>query len=172
MILPFKDGHIMDFKAVGRKAVSWDIFFLVASAMYVCNALSDDMTGVKPFLVQTLQPLLGDKPDMLFVLILLAFALITTNFANNTGMAIVLMPVVAAFADQYPNVPATAVCMSIGMMVFVALLTPAASPYCAMLHAKKDAISFNQIMLLGLPMCLIALLAYTFIGYPIAKILF
>ena len=61
-------------------------------------------------------------------------------------MAVVLIPVVMAFADQYPNVDSTVLCMSICMMVFVALLTPAASPYCGMLHAQKDMVEFIVIM--------------------------
>lgn len=119
-----------------------------------------------------LQPLLGNKPDFVFVLLLLAFALITTNFANNAGMAMVLMPIVMAFAEQYPGVPPAAICVSISMMVFMAILTPAASPYAGMLHAQKHSISFKEIQTLGIPMCIIALLLYTFVGFPIAKILF
>lgn len=76
------------------------------------------------------------------------------------------------FADQYPGVDVTVLSMSITMMVFVALLTPAASPYCGMLHARKDLVEYKEIIQLFLPMVVIALLVYTFIGYPIAKILF
>ena len=123
-------------------------------------------------MIQTLQPLLGGKPEIVFIFLLLAFALITTNFANNAGMAVVLIPVVLAFADQYPGVDPIVICMSICMMVFVALLTPAASPYCGMLHARKDLVEYKEIMQLFLPMVVIALVLYTLVGYQIAKILF
>lgn len=123
-------------------------------------------------MIQTLQPLLGGKPEIVFIFLLLAFALITTNFANNAGMAVVLIPVVIAFADQYPGVDPIVICMSICMMVFVALLTPAASPYCGMLHARKDLVEYKEIMQLFLPMVVIALVLYTLVGYQIAKILF
>ena len=172
MIIPYKGKPMLDFKAVSKKSFSWDIYFLVAAAMYVCNALSSEATGVKPFLIQMLQPLLGGKPDIIFILLILAFALITTNFANNAGMAVVLLPVIIAFADQYPGVDATVLSMSVAMMVFVALMTPAASPYCGMLHARRDLVSYGEIIKLFLPMCVIALITYTFIGFPIANILF
>ena len=123
-------------------------------------------------MIQTLQPLLGGKPEIVFIFLLLAFALITTNFAINAGMAVVLIPVVLAFADQYPGVDSIVICMSICMMVFVALLTPAASPYCGMLHARKDLVEYKEIMQLFLPMVVIALVLYTLVGYQIAKILF
>lgn len=134
--------------------------------------MSSDITGVKPFLLQLLQPMLGGRPDIIFVLLILAFALITTNFANNAGMAVVLLPVIMTFADLYPNVDSTVLSMTMAMMVFVALLTPAASPYAAVLHARKDLVTYGEIMKLFLPMCVIALLVYTFIGFPIANILF
>lgn len=172
MLLRFEGKPILDFIGIAKKSFSWNIFFLVTAALYVCTAVSAPSTGVKEFLVMILQPLLGNKPDFVFVLLLLAFALITTNFANNAGMAMVLMPIVMAFAEQYPGVPPTAICVSIGMMVFMAILTPAASPYAGMLHAQKHLISFKEIQVLGLPMCTIALLLYTFVGFPIAKILF
>lgn len=172
MVIPYEGKPMLDFKAVARKSFSWDIFFLVAAALYVCNAMTAESTGIKPFLIQTLQPLLGGKPELVFVFLLLAFALITTNFANNAGMAVVLIPVVLAFADQYPGVDSVVICMSICMMVFVALLTPAASPYCGMLHARKDLVEYKEIMQLFLPMVVAALVLYTLVGYQIAKILF
>lgn len=172
MVIPFKGKPMLDWRAVARKSFSWDIVFLVTAAIYICNAMSSDITGVKPFLLQLLQPMLGGRPDIIFVLLILAFALITTNFANNAGMAVVLLPVIMTFADLYPNVDSTVLSMTMAMMVFVALLTPAASPYAAVLNARKDLVTYGEIMKLFLPMCVIALLVYTFIGFPIANILF
>ena len=172
MVLPYNGAPMMNFKGIAKKSFNWDIFFLVAAALYACNAMTDASTGIKPFLIQALQPLLGGKPDIVFVFLILAFALITTNFANNAGMAVVLIPVVIAFADQYPGVDSTVLCMSICMMVFVALLTPAASPYCGMLHAQKDLVDYSQILKLFVPMVFIAIIVYTVIGYQIANILF
>ena len=62
--------------------------------------------------------------------------------------------------------------MTVCMIVFVAILTPAASPYCGMLHARKDLVSFKQIESLFLPMMFIALFVYIFVGYQIAGFLF
>jgi len=98
MIIPIKGKSLFAFKEIAKNGVSWDIFFMVAAAMYICNAVSDDVTGIKQFLVQILQPLLGNKPDLIFVMILIAFVIITTNFANNAGMAIIIMPIVVAFS--------------------------------------------------------------------------
>ncbi len=172
MIVPYKGKPMLDFKAVAKQYFHWDIYFLVAAALYVCNAMTSEITGIKPFLVQVLQPLLGGKPEIVFIFLILAFAIITTNFANNAGMAVVLMPVIMAFAEFYPGIDLVVLAMTVCMIVFVALLTPAASPFCGMLHARKDLVSFNEIVSLFLPMAVIALITYTFIGFQIAKFLF
>ena len=172
MVIPFKGKPMLDFKAVAKKSFSWDIFMLVAAAMYVCNAMSSNVTGVKPFLVQLLSPLLADKPILMFVFLILAFAIITTNFANNAGMAVVLLPVILSFSDLYPGVDATALAISVCLIVFVALLTPAASPYCGMLHARRDLVSYGEILGLFIPMFLIGLASYTLIGYNLAAMIF
>ena len=57
-------------------------------------------------------------------------------------------------------------------MVFVALLTPAASPYAGMMHARKDLISFADILKIGFPLCIMAVVLYVVIGYPLAEFLF
>ena len=49
------------------------------------------------------------------------------------------------------------------MMVFVAILTPAASPFAGMLHGLKNMVSTKEIISIGLPMCIIAWLVYTLI---------
>lgn len=172
MIVKDKGENVLDFRGVAKRSFNWNTFCIVAAAIYAANAVSNDVTGIKPFLLQLLQPLLGGKPELVFLFLLLAFALITTNFANNAGMAVVLLPIVMTFADQYPGVDPVVICMSITMMVFVAILTPAASPFAGMLHGLKNMVTTKEIISIGLPMCIIALLVYTLIGFPIAKFLF
>lgn len=172
MVFPIKGKPALPFKAVASKNFNWDVFFLVAAAIYGANAVSNDATGIKPFLVNFLQPLLGDKPQIIFLFLILGFALITTNFANNAGMAVVLLPIIMVFADQYPGVHMLPISMTVCMMVFVAILTPAASPYAGMMHARKDLVSFSDIIKIGAPMCVAALILYVVIGYPLATLLF
>ena len=172
MILQDEGKPVLQYGLVSKKCFNWGIFFMVGAAVYGANAVSNQATGITTFLLEVLQPLLGGKPVFVFIFLLLAFAIITTNFANNAGMAVVLLPVVMAFADQYPTVETVVICMSITMMVFVALMTPAASPYCGMMHARTDAISLKEITKLGAPMCILAVIIYTFIGFPIANLLF
>ena len=172
IVVPYNGNALFDIRGAARKSFSWDVYFLVAAALYGCNALTNPATGIKPFLVEFLQPILGGHPDIIFVMIVLLFAIVTTNFANNAAMATVILPILVAFADQYPGVDTTVIAMSVCMIVFVALATPAASPFCGMLHARKDLVTFKEIESVFLPMIPIALIMYTFVGYNLAKFLF
>lgn len=40
------------------------------------------------------------------------------------------------------------------------------------MHARKDLISFADILKIGIPLCLMALVLYVVIGYPLAAFLF
>lgn len=162
---------LLNFKEVAAKTMNWNTYLLVAAALYVAGGLTNDITGVKPFLISVLQPILGNKPDLIFVLLILMFALITTNFANNAGMGVALLPIITAFAAQYPNVGEMALAMTMTLTVFVAILTPAASPHAGMLFGRPD-IDKKAIYALGLPFCIMGLIVYTFIGFPIANMLF
>lgn len=170
-IIRYQGKEVLNFKEVSYKQFNWGIFFMIAAAVYGANALSNDATGVKDFLLNALNPILGGQSEMGFVAIMFTVALILTNFANNAAMAVVLMPVVLAFCDQMGLNPMP-VAMGVTMMVFVAMLTPAASPHAGMMHGRTDIYKTGEILRLGFPICLVTLVYYIFIGYPLAKMLF
>ena len=107
---------------------------------------------------------------MVFVAILFTVALIVTNFANNAAMAVTLMPVVLNFSNQLDINPMP-VATGVILMVFVAMLTPAASPHAGMMHGMKKIYSTKEILAVGFPICILALVLYIFVGYPLCKLL-
>ncbi len=171
MIIRVDGKPVLPFQKAANSQFNWGVLFLIISAVYAANALSAEATGVKPFLVTTLQPILGGRSELAFAAIMFTVALIITNFANNAAMAVVLMPVILGFSEQM-GISSEPLMVGVGMLVFVAMLTPAASPHAGMMHAQKDLISTRQIIAYGLPMCIVSLILYTFIGYPLAKALF
>lgn len=165
------DGKpLLDFKEMAYKQLPWGIFFMIAAAVYGANSLSNASTGVTAFLLQVLNPILGGLGETAFVAVLFLVALIITNFANNAAMAVVLMPVVLAFSQQM-NLNPIPVAMGVTLMVFVAMLTPAASPHAGMMHGRKDIYTTGEILKIGLPMCLVTWALYVFVGYPMMKLL-
>ena len=165
------DGKpLLDFKEMAYKQMPWGIFFMIAAAVYGANTLSNATTGVTAFLIQMLNPILGGQSEMGFVAIMYLVALIITNFANNAAMGVVLMPVVLAFSQQLGINPIP-VALGVTLMVFIAMLTPAASPHAGMMHGRKDIYSTGEILKIGFPMCLITWALYVVVGYPLMKLL-
>ncbi len=161
---------LLEFQKVAATQMNWGIFFMIAAAVYGAGSLSSAATGVSAFLVQVLNPVLGGRPELVFVALMLTVALIITNFANNAAMAVVLMPVVISFSAQM-GIDPMPVAMGVILMVFVAMLTPSASPHASMMHGRKDIYTTKEILAVGFPLCLVTLLMYIFIGYPLMKLL-
>ena len=170
LIARFNGKPMLDMKEVAYKQFNWGIFFMIAAAVFTANQLSSPATGVSAWLVQVLDPILGNQSEMGFIAIMFTVALLITNFANNAAMAVVLLPVVISFSDQL-GIAAMPVAMGVIMMVFVAMLTPAASPHAGMMWGRKDIYTAGDIMSIGLPMCIITLVMYILVGYPLAKVL-
>ena len=170
LVARFNGEPMLDMKEVAYKQFNWGIFFMIAAAVFTANQLSNSATGVSAFLVQVLNPILGGQSEMGFIAIMFTVALIITNFANNAAMAVVLLPVVIQFSAKL-GIDAMPVAMGVILMVFVAMLTPAASPHAGMMWGRKDIYSPGEIMSVGFPMCIITLVGYIFIGYPLAKLL-
>lgn len=170
LIVRYDGKPLLDFKEAAYHRFNWGIFFMIAAAVYAANTLSNDATGVPDFLIQALTPILGGRGEMAFVAIMFTTALILTNFANNAAMAVVLMPVILNFSAELGINPMP-VATGVILMVFVAMLTPAASPHASMMHGMKSIYTTKDILTIGFPMCIITLLGYIFIGYPLAKML-
>lgn len=170
-IVHFDGKTALPFKQVAAKEMAWGVYFMIAAALFGANAIASDEVGAKAFLVQALSPVLGGHSELVFAIILFTIALIITNFANNAAMAVVLMPVIVSFTEQMGVSPIPCA-MGVSMMVFVAMLTPAASPHSSMLHGRKDLVSTGDILRIGIPISLGAVVLYAFIGYPLANVLF
>ena len=167
-----QDGKpLMEYRQVAAKNVSWDVFFLVAAAVYIANALSSDITGIKDWIIMILTPVLSNAGTWMFVVLIFAIALLLTNFGNNVAMAIVLMPIICTFCAER-GIPAMPVAVGATLMVFVAILTPSAAPHASMMFARKDLISTKEIYKYGVPCCLLTLAVYSIIAYPLLTILF
>jgi len=166
------DGKpIMDFKEIAGKYVIWDVYFLVCMAMVISSAMTGDSTGITPFLQKHLDPVLGGHSLFLFSVILVVFCISITQFANNGVMGVLLMPVIKVFAEQSGG-NFEAIATLIILALHVAILTPAASPYSAILYGNKDWLSQKDVASYGLAICILAIFLYTVIGIPVMRMIY
>jgi sodium-dependent dicarboxylate transporter 2/3/5 len=166
------DGKpIIDIKEIAGKYIIWDVYFLVCMAMAISSAMTGDATGITPFLQKSLDPILGGHSLFTFSLILVVFCISITQFANNGVMGVLLMPVIKVFTEQSGgNFEALATVIIFAL--HVAILTPAASPYAAILYGNRDWLSPKDVFSYGLVICILTILLYTFVGIPMMNMLY
>jgi len=170
-MLKIEGKPILAFKEIVGRHVTWDVYFLVAMAMVISTALTVDSTGIKPFLTQTLNPLLGNHSPMVLTAILATFCIMITQIANNAVMGVLLMPIMYTFAMQN-GMNATATAAIMVYVLHMALITPAASPYAAVLYGNKEWVEGKDIAKYGTIVMFGVLALYLLIGIPIANMIF
>ena len=160
---------VLDFQKAAKNNVIWKVLFLMIAAKHVGQALADSELGIVAAIKSVLTPILGGKPELLFVFFIILAAMVLTNVGNNVSISIALTPVVLAFVGDYGINPAP-IMICVMMEVFAsALLTPAASTPCAMCYGASEY-SPREIRKYGIPLAIFSVFAYTLIGYPLAKL--
>ena len=166
------DGKpILNFKEIVGKYVTWDIYFLVAMAMVISGALTGEGTGISEWATDALNPLLGGRSQFAFAVILLMFSMFITNIANNGVMGVVLMPIMYTFALQNGTNPEGMATLLIFAM-HMAILTPAASPYAAILIGNKDWVGQRDVLKYGSVIIATTFTIFLFIGLPLSRMMF
>lgn len=166
------DGKpIIDFRKIASKYVSWDIFCLVALVMVISSALTDQSTGITAFLTVILDPILGGKSPFVFAVLVLGFALVFTNFTNNTVLGVMILPVLYSYA-QMNGANLVGVGVAMIFMVHYAIVTPAASIYSAVLHGNNEWVDSRQVAGYTSIFLVFMFLLYVVVGIPLANVMF
>lgn len=82
-ILRLDGKPVLNFKAVAAKHINWGVLMLVIIAIMMSNALTDEVTGIKPLIMNTVGPILSGHGQLGAACILIVFSFLITNFANN-----------------------------------------------------------------------------------------
>ena len=166
------DGKpVLDYNRICREYVMWDLYLLVVIAVFFSGCLLDDATGIREWLVILLNPIFGGHGQIFFIIVILIIGVILTNVANNAIIGAIMMQILVAMVPGLGIENPIPFAMVITQAMFLAMLTPAASPYAAVLYAN-DHITTSDIFKYGSIFIVVALVVYLVIGLPIANILF
>lgn len=165
-----KGKAVLPMSVAGQK-FGWDMYFLVPVAVFLSGCLTNQELGIMDFIKVVLNPVFSGKPLFVFIAIILLIAVLLTQVSTNVGVGILMFPIILAFAGEYTSVNPAVLSLLSSYIVFVAVCLPAASPYCSVLHSRRDLVSFGSIQKLYIPMMLISVVVYTMIGYPLLSLL-
>lgn len=166
------DGKaVIDYQAIKSTHVQWSTVFLIAAALTIGGAVTAEATGITPFLKQALTPLFGNRSELVFIVLLLVISLILTNVCNSSVVGMIFLPIIFTFTGVMSVASEPIVAIFI-YLVLIAAITPAASPFAAILHGNKEWLDTKDIYKYTTIMSLVVLLIVIIVGIPLAKLLF
>ena len=146
-----------------QKTTEWSVLILFGGGLTLSKVLST--TGTSAFLANQMSTLLGGTDMAIFMLAIIAFVVLLTNFASNTASATLLVPIFASIAEAF-GMPVVMVCALIGIAANCAFMLPIGTPPNAIIYGS-GYVKQSQMMKAGL----VINLASTFIIYLIAHML-
>ena len=150
---------------------SWGTYFLIASAILLGNALTSDVTGISPFLNTVLMPIFEKVPTSLFAIIIMLFTVALTNVCNSFVIGILLQPVIATFCLATGTNSMPIVAMMILFVLSSAAITPAASPFAALVFGNKEWLKSGGMYKYSSMFVVIELVVVLLCSLPLANLL-
>lgn len=130
------DGKaLLNFKIMVASGVTWGIVLLLALVQPLSGAMARPESGITPFLMQVLDPLISGGSPLFFALFIGFAAMLLTQVMNNGAVGVAFMPILNSYC-QATGVPPEIPLIMIVMNVHYAFLTPAASASAALLHGN------------------------------------
>lgn len=162
---------LLDFNGVAKRGMLWDMLTCCIVILPIASLLTSEATGLQPFLVSVLNPVFAGMSPTLFMFSIVLLGILLTNFLQNFVVAIMFLPILCSFtATLGVSSVSGAVLLIFG--VHLALLTPAASPFAAMLFANTEWIKATDVYkIMSITLILLALLCAT-VGLAFVSILF
>lgn len=153
------------------KRFSWSTYFLIASAILLGSTLTGENTGVSAFLNSVLMPLFKNVPVSAFAVIIMLLTVVLTNLCNSFVIGLLLQPVIATFCMASGMNSAPVVSMMILFVLSSAAITPAASPFAAMLFGNREWLKSGEIYKYTFMFIVIELVVVLAVSLPVANML-
>ena len=165
--LQVKGKLLFDFRDYAN-GIQWDCLFICAVVMPMSGMLTMEGTGINDFISSILGNFLAGLPPTVFVAAVLFLGMILTNFGNNVSICILLMPVIISVCHTTGLDPAP-IYMCMIFAVHLAMLTPGACPYAALVWGNTEWITPKEIYKYVPIIMLIFYICIVFVGYNWAK---
>lgn len=162
---------LIDYQSIANNHTQWSSIFIIGAALTIGNALTSDVTGVTPFLSKLLTPIFEGTGEITFIILVLILGLILTNFCNSVVIGIIFLPIILTFTQSMGIMPAPIIAIFI-FVVLLGTITPAASPFSAIMHSNKSWLDTNDIYKYATLMTILILIITILVGIPLSNILF
>ncbi|MDD3251399.1 MAG: SLC13 family permease [Lachnospiraceae bacterium] len=162
---------VLEVPKVIQNNFNWSSYFIIVAAILLGGVLTNESTGVSAFLKVILSPLFTGLSPVAFTVFLLIVAMVLTNMCNSLVIGMILQPVILTYCVQSGANPAPIVTMLIIFVLLSAAVTPAASPFAAVLHSNKEWVPTKYVYTYTIPFVLAELAIIMLVGIPMANLL-
>ena len=136
-LLRFDGQPMMDFHKMAARGINWDMYVTMCFVIPFAGIFTSDATGIKPFIVELVKPILSGLSPTVFIILTMLLATLITNVANNMVVAAVFATMIFTLGTDLglsilPLIAVLILCANL------AILTPAASPLAAMMFANTE----------------------------------
>lgn len=166
-----KGGTVLEIHKIMASNFNWGAYFIIAAAMLLGSVLTSESTGISGFLKVLLSPVFEGMSPVIFTVLLMVLAGILTNLCNSLVIGMILQPIIVTYCIQSGAKPAPIVTMLIIFVLLSAAVTPASSPFAAVLHSNKEWVPTKYVYQYTIPYVIIELIIVMIIGIPLANLL-
>lgn len=139
LVLPSGEGDgkgCVIFNDIKNTTISWQVIFMCAVTLPVASAVTDDATGIVPFLSAVFAPLFEGRSAIVILIFTIIVMLFLTNVGSNVAFGAAMIPIIA------PYVMATGMNPSVfgAALLFIAnfgMVLPGASAPASIFHANE-----------------------------------
>lgn len=165
--LKWKDGKNMaELFSVG---ISWGVIFILAFALTIGSAFTDEATGIQAWLTTIIQPMVEGKSPLMMTFILALIGLVLTNVANNQSVCAMLTPILLSIGiSTGANLPVLLTCLI--FTTNAGYCTPPASATASLIFALPEWIPGKKPYILGLICAAYTLVICFVVMYPLANL--
>lgn len=165
---------IFDFARAAKEGVKWDVIFFFGMIMYVPNLLTNEATGISPWIMSLISPIISSHGPWMFCCVLLIIGVLVTNIFNNTITGLLLMQIIVVFSDTLSaaGISPWAVLTVLLIAVNMAFWTPIACPTVALLYGNNAYVRKGDVFKLIFPTSLVWIATMFLAALPLANIFF
>ncbi len=127
----------------------WSILFVVAAVKLISVAMGDANTGIAGALNALMQPILGGRSTIVFLILVTLLPALITSFCNNLVLGMIFIPIAYTFTINISGVNSAALTVALINCCSIAMMSPAGCVPSAIFHGNKEWISTKHAMMWG-----------------------